>query len=499
MNLLNNMSLLIGGIGIYSSINFPPLILVIILSEVSIYQKTILSVKKDLLLAFPYHPNLGITIRMSYHGVFALLVWNCSWFILLFFGCCCCINSPRSVRYLGVILMLLAELASTATCFALMIMTRDILPKPVNRCNNSTTWEHSPEYPTIFQVLAEVDQDKTRNEMYFCHTMVRIWIYEVALSAIGGLRAIILVSIWQRETIERYMWHGRPVIRFAHRWLLKWKDRKGGIGSTNSKLEFEVKSSPPCDLELGIRNPRTMIPLRPLSKSPSRTSALTTLLSNPEIISTIALNLHHCDILSVHLLNKGTNRILTKHKHSQTIPSFRSLTCEKGSKSSCYACGTQICSQCTCSAVIPEPEISSHLHRCKPCCSSCFYTQLCHHPHPKNRYRYSSNWERTTAQAKNPTWVNPPQCQCSRVRAEGVKRDVCKNCERRTMKANMESRERRERAELMHLEMQDLLCLNEFCQRTIRGATESGVRWWVCTECKGECVQTGVHLSWMRR
>ncbi len=151
------------------------------------------------------------------------------------------------------------------------------------------------------------------------------------------------------------------------------------------------------------------------------------------------------------------------------------VTCEPGSKSSCWACGIQICAGCVRTAQCEAPRTAQHFELCAPQCSRCYFQRECRKPrsHPKT----------TCALHPRPyAWQKEPSAMVE------VRR-VCLPCAALTPQRRRETREALEVEELRHLSRSNLKCKS--CSRKI---AKSGPRWWTC-RCGMEC-QSEYHPTW---
>lgn len=152
-------------------------------------------------------------------------------------------------------------------------------------------------------------------------------------------------------------------------------------------------------------------------------------------------------------------------------------TCESGSKSSCWACGIQICQGCARKVACDAPRTAQHFELCAPQCSKCYFESECRNPRSfptKNCVFHGGGY--APEKASKPVVLMNVQ-------------DVCPPCAGLTREGLREAREAQEVEELRHLSRSNLKCKS--CGRRIAG---SGPRWWAC-KCGMEC-KSEYHPAW---
>ncbi len=190
------------------------------------------------------------------------------------------------------------------------------------------------------------------------------------------------------------------------------------------------------------------------------------------------------DATSLAATTQPTPSVDEKHMYSvkptQPEPWLEAMmlvTCQRGSKSPCWACGVQICEGCVQTAQCEAPRTAQHFELCAPQCSRCYFQGECRKPRlrPENtcalhRRSYSGR-------------------QGTGVVADVEVRRVCPLCAALTPQRLREAREALEVEELRHLSQSDLKCKS--CSRKV---ANNGPRWWACScgmECKSE-----YHPAW---
>lgn len=120
---------------------------------------------------------------------------------------------------------------------------------------------------------------------------------------------------------------------------------------------------------------------------------------------------------------------------------------------------------------------SSHLEKCKLCCSRCYYRNIS-----------SSQYT-----------VLP--CQCRSLRHSRAyrnhskysdKRLICRLCSYLPVLRRISLSETREKTEIGRLTRQPIECWD--CKETL---SSTGPRWWVCTICQREC-RNNIHPPWAK-
>ena len=92
------------------------------------------------------------------------------------------------------------------------------------------------------------------------------------------------------------------------------------------------------DLELGVRGQGKD------ERGKTAANALEDALSTDKIVSSIAQNLHHYEILNLGLSSKAIYRALFSSSSADSrLELLRVRSCVRGQKSECWCCGSQIC------------------------------------------------------------------------------------------------------------------------------------------------------------
>jgi hypothetical protein len=177
-----------------------------------------------------------------------------------------------------------------------------------------------------------------------------------------------------------------------------------------------------------------------------------------------------------HMNDLRDRAIFSTPNAALALEKLRGVTCEPGSRASCWACGIGICALCKVHTEAQVPLTTCHLAQCTPRCSSCYYNTEC-----QNKYRKS-------------LWSSP--CNVHKVRTTanlkekaGELRDLCRACAASSPEIVREAREEREVQEMRHLAKGILRC--GLCKRTLG---KKGPRWWVC-DCLAEC-SSEYHAAW---
>lgn len=180
---------------------------------------------------------------------------------------------------------------------------------------------------------------------------------------------------------------------------------------------------------------------------------------------------HFSDVLSLTLLLKSIRWNIIQRKGFE-LKVLRRDSCVNGTKSDCWGCGNQICESCKFERRIHNPETTKHTEQCTAICSKCYYKHL---------------------RDSTPSFPSKPGLTCShlsRGRSPLNVREICSLCNAGTNDQIQSSRQRKELAELNHLEAMKVFCT--FCQTKM----ENGPRWWVCSVCGEEC-KSRLHSQWV--
>ncbi len=154
------------------------------------------------------------------------------------------------------------------------------------------------------------------------------------------------------------------------------------------------------------------------------------------------------------------------------------ITCESGSKSSCWACGIQICQGCARKVACEAPRTTQHFELCAPQCSKCYFDSECRTPQ-----LYPNSWRCALHGGRYASEASSAPAALLNVQ------DVCPPCAALTREGLRKARETLEVEELRHLSRSNLKCKS--CGQRIAG---SGPRWWTCG-CGMEC-RSEYHPAW---
>lgn len=142
---------------------------------------------------------------------------------------------------------------------------------------------------------------------------------------------------------------------------------------------------------------------------------------------------------------------------------------------------------------LPNPATESHIEKCQPYCSPCYFKVLARRyvsgpEEPEVSRTYGNNYPTSS-------WTC---CETSNERMkwrplDTQDRSLCTHCAKLQSTVALGVREAREQAELRHLTKQYLRCV--FCDR---GLNKKGSKWWGCSACKQEC-RSEYHLPWDKK
>ncbi|KAI1150108.1 hypothetical protein F4825DRAFT_428028 [Nemania diffusa] len=196
----------------------------------------------------------------------------------------------------------------------------------------------------------------------------------------------------------------------------------------------------------------------------------------------IVLNLHYVDVVNLSLTSKRTYKALfpKQDPSEEDDRQLKYYSCWGNEKFDCWACGIQVCKECSKSKQCKKSTISFHMSLCAAACSKCYYKTL------SNGYLMKRGCNCNDGREKSTTTYSYGRAQYNPL----VSRLVCNNCHNMTRDEVLALRERRDKATYMNLLQQPLSC--SVCSESL---SRTGLRWWVCSKCKREC-RSNCHVGW---
>ena len=126
---------------------------------------------------------------------------------------------------------------------------------------------------------------------------------------------------------------------------------------------------------------------------------------------------------------------------------------------------------CAITKILWDTEAFIHLSTCRPCCSDCYFVEICRRT---DRFNHAKScWLRRWLSIKNDHgW-----------RYElSYARKICQICDKMSSPAQKSWRETRDRAEMDRLAHQAIVCSR--CKNSL---PDKRPKWWVCSKCSSEC------------
>ncbi|KAK0722626.1 hypothetical protein B0T26DRAFT_228199 [Lasiosphaeria miniovina] len=275
------------------------------------------------------------------------------------------------------------------------------------------------------------------------------------------------------------------VVRYKKRRADKFRQTAGG-SDVEHLLPLVHRKDRGIESELTLVARRQTTSHRPGSGPPVLSMALDSAFENlfgrDEVILALIRNCHFVDVLQL----SRTSRTLrsTIYRVSQQLPllpPLRVMTCWRGSKSSCWGCGVQICTGCKSTVEVPvsmAPLTTRHLDVCEARCVRCYIDKMCHSKSSSSRTQPCAHLK-VIAAVTTDDELEETQGQV-----------VCSTCAAAMPEELRENREIREAKELVYLAKSTVSCGN--CKRLLE---DTGPRWWACCECGAECT-SHYHPPW---
>ncbi|KAI1111525.1 hypothetical protein F5Y14DRAFT_424844 [Nemania sp. NC0429] len=213
---------------------------------------------------------------------------------------------------------------------------------------------------------------------------------------------------------------------------------------------------------------------------------LYSVLSHDAVLERIARQLHYVDAVNLSLASRRMREAMFPRQKSSLVEEkqLRYYSCVGGKKTDCWACGIQICDECSKSSRCPKSTVSFHMSLCAAACSNCYRKKL------SRSYFRSHSCSCRDGRQKNPAYsytygggyLNPSD-----------PRLVCRDCHAMTDDEMQALREKRDKAMYTNLSQQPLSCT--ICSESL---PRTGPRWWICSKCKMEC-RSRCHVDWSQR
>ncbi|KAI0866593.1 hypothetical protein F4860DRAFT_499914 [Xylaria cubensis] len=235
------------------------------------------------------------------------------------------------------------------------------------------------------------------------------------------------------------------------------------------------------------RDAYALLPRRHHNKE-GKEKGLFSILSQEAIVEKIARDLHYADVVNLSLASRGIREAVFPRQDASDVENkdLRYSSCRGNRKYDCWACGIQICEECSKSMRLGKSTVSFHMSLCAAACSRCYYKTISTGAHMRQQCqctdgRTKGNYTRRPSYY----WAPDPNPLATRL--------VCRDCYDMTNDEVLALRERRDSAMYSKLTQQPLSCSQ--CSESL---PRTGPRWWVCSKCKMEC-RNKCHSEWSQR
>ncbi|CAI6299959.1 unnamed protein product [Periconia digitata] len=224
----------------------------------------------------------------------------------------------------------------------------------------------------------------------------------------------------------------------------------------------------------------------------SQPASLADFLSVYDMLILISQDLHFVDVMNLGLVSKRVRQaVQPSDAHIQRMLHFRMYTCQSNSKSKCWICLNQTCTDCEQSRSLKQFRPFFHLDSCHPFCSSCYFSKVQRVP---RTFRVSRLCKCEPAPDKpqylRRTWYGGPSNDPPSNRIPMVTRSICQICNDLSDEELLSRREKRTVRELKEGAVdRGLKC--QHCSKVLG----RGVRWWICKCCAKEC-RSFYHGAW---
>ncbi|KAI0469604.1 hypothetical protein F4859DRAFT_487205 [Xylaria cf. heliscus] len=259
----------------------------------------------------------------------------------------------------------------------------------------------------------------------------------------------------------------RNAVFFANRYAERWFRYKGSRTKQSAQETL------------------TLLPRRQRNRK-GEEKGLHSVLSQEKVAERIMRQLHYADVVNLSLTSRGIREAVFPRQDMSSVEEKhpRYYSCWGKKKYDCWACGIQVCDECSRSARCAKSTVSFHMSLCAAACSKCYYKTIskgaymrrpcqCTDGRTKSSYVRPSYW---AADANHP-----------------APRIVCRDCYNMKEDKVLDLREKRDQVMYSNLTQQPLSCSE--CSESL---SRTGPRWWVCKKCKREC-RSKCHSGWSQK
>ncbi|KAI0458627.1 hypothetical protein F5B21DRAFT_400078 [Xylaria acuta] len=260
----------------------------------------------------------------------------------------------------------------------------------------------------------------------------------------------------------------RSALFFANRYARHWFHHKASKTKQN------------------VRDTYALFPRRPQNRG-AKEQGLHSVLSQEAVLERIARHLHYADIVNLSLTSRGIREAVFPRQDNSAVDERhpRYYSCWGNKKYDCWACGIQICDDCSKSKRCAKSTVSFHISLCAAACSSCYYKTISKGNHMRHPCQCATDGRTKGSSIRPSYWAPYTNPQAPRL--------VCRDCYDMTDDEVLALRERRDKAVYLNLTQQPLSC--SVCSESL---PRTGPRWWVCSNCKKEC-RSKCHSEWSQK
>lgn len=339
------------------------------------------------------------------------------------------------------------------------------LPATEKGCSlpKAEAWQIAPGQKSFFVLAAELGSYKNASEA--CKSFVSNWTLGVSCIFFQMLAAYVGIFFDEREQSILNPWRpffyfvlafvGPPVwikvqtlprIRFAYHYVTKTARRTFG----QKNLEF-IKHTPYiCQEQHFIVS----------------NHKLQEILSIEHVLLNVVDYLCYEDVINFSLSSKAVREAMYPSRDmDHRIPKLKKHCCETVTKKSCLYCNKKICESCKKQQYYPGLPGRRHVTSCQPYCPRCYYNNFARHPRGYKR-----------------------PCKCRTTDRSVEFQDMCRTCYARDREEMQTTRHRRYQQEARDIaEGKNLKDGEKVKCGSCKKELKSGMRFWVCGRCKGEC------------
>ncbi|KAH7122625.1 hypothetical protein B0J11DRAFT_531944 [Dendryphion nanum] len=412
----------------------------------------------ELMQSPPYHPRVKLSLLLSYTGLMSLFPW-------LFISA----GLLHYARGFWVLLIALCDLCLSVMIAIAVGLQAEYLPATKGRCDNgnSETWQVTGQDKSFFVLLHDLNFRNSpvaacKQVVVNWQTVVACLFFQILVSYIGVFfdsRPRSLLNPWRPIfnlvicIIAPWIFFRHsllPSLRYAYQFTFKYLRRASGQGSPT------------------------------FSKPAPYTPRYLHTISNPKLhqiltIEHVLLNIvdHMCyeDVVNFSLASKSNREAIFPGRDLvHRVPKLRSHCCSTISKKHCQYCNKDICHQCWKPQILPGMAGPRHLY-CTPYCRTCYFAAFSMH---------SRGYKRP--------------CKCNSSDRQNQSQEMCRSCAKLDPAVMQQTRHRRYVQEVRDLAYSCHWSM-KICDKCKKDLT-SGMRWWVCVRCKGEC-RDCIHPSYV--